>query len=394
MTISRGLLRTHFVARPKSATSGLLKRIVVAAVLALPAAQAWSQRYTLSLLEALPGGTVSYASGINEAGQVVGRTSTSTGPAQAVVWNGLVPARLDAPGGQQSGATAIADNGTVVGYGYNFSLPRTLAAIWTPEGANSYLSDTRSGSSVAFSISAGGHIVGQWEDLAGISRATVWNNGSRTTFTGLGGSWSAGYAINSHGVAVGLSYLAGDSESHATLWRGVETVDLGTLGGTRSSALGINDHGQSVGYAYRAGFGAQPRAVLWNGREIVDFGGDGNEFSIANSINNAGAIVGVHIPLTPGVPGTQHAVMWDANTGVRTDLNSLLDEATLAAGWLLVEAHDINEQGWIVGDARNTFSGALRGFVLSPVPEPGAVVLWAVGLGLVAVRTQRTRLRQ
>src|SRR5436305_1669392 len=61
-----------------------------------------------------------------------------------------------------------------------------------------------------------------------------------TPLGSLGGSQVFATGINSSGLVVGYSDIAGDTTSHAFLYDGT-MHDLGTLGGSLSSAFGINN---------------------------------------------------------------------------------------------------------------------------------------------------------
>jgi hypothetical protein len=81
-----------------------------------------------------------------------------------------------------------------------------------------------------------------------------------------------------------------------------------------------------------------------------------------------------------------------------TDLNSFLDASTVSAGWVLTEAKDINDKGWIVGNALNTITGVSDGFLLSmgtasvaAVPEPETYGMMLMGLGLMGFVARRRR---
>ena len=60
-----------------------------------------------------------------------------------------------------------------------------------------------------------------------------------------------------------------------------------------------------------------------------------------------------------------------------TDLNSLI---LPGSGFVLNNAYDISDTGYIVGDG--TLNGVDTAFLLTPtaVPEPGSIVLFGVGL--------------
>ena len=77
----------------------------------------------------------------------------------------------------------------------------------------------------------------------------------------LGGRSSQANAINSSGVIVGMSNVAGSEQPHAFIWKSGVMSDLGTLAGGQSEATAINDDGIVVGWS-RVASGVQ-RAVRW-----------------------------------------------------------------------------------------------------------------------------------
>ncbi len=93
-------------------------------------------------------------------------------------------------------------------------------------------------------------------------------------------------------------------------------------------------------------------ATVWNGNIATDLGTLGFGYSQANGINNLGAVVGW--AAGANYSGT-HATIWSG--GTITDLNTFLDASAVNAGWSLVQALDINDQGVVVGDAANSITG-------------------------------------
>ncbi len=131
-------------------------------------------------------------------------------------------------------------------------------------------------------------------------------------------------------------------------------------GQTGDSALArdINDAGVVVGDGATRPGGERFRAFSWTqeaGVRRLDTLGFG---TTAYAISDRNDIVGVS--KVDETPTGSRAVRW--RDGVITDLNTLIAPNS---GWLLLEAHDVNDQGWIVGGALK--DGENRAFLLRPV---------------------------
>ena len=113
-------------------------------------------------------------------------------------------------------------------------------------------------------------------------------------------------------------------------------TEIGTLGGPYSGAYGINDSGKVVGYAYTAGSGAH--AFLYDNGTMTDLGTLGGSSSDAFAINNRGQIVGY----ANDSQGYGHAFLYD---------NGQMTAIDAGLGSSHSEAHDINENGSVVGNA-------------------------------------------
>ena len=160
------------------------------------------------VMTALPtlGGNNSSAFGVNNRGQVVGLAETATvDPScvapqvldfKAVVYGpkrGEVHELPTFPGDAVAGATAINDNGDVVGFSGSCAVPVFQLGV----------------------------------------HAVVWRNGAVFDLGGLGGKMNnTAFAINNAGQIVGISDLPGDTITHAALWqKGARPTDLGALPG-------------------------------------------------------------------------------------------------------------------------------------------------------------------
>jgi len=354
--------------------------------------------YTFTELIALGGSNAgngfSNALGINDLGQVVGRSSTDTslGVQHATLWSngsaydlGTVNFQGYDPNIVESIGNSINNLGQVAGTSQPYA--NYLPALWsgTTVSTPSMLSGDSGFNSgpygVANSINDSGQAVG-FSANHGIYTATLWANGTATALPSAGGSdqLSAATAINSSGQVVGISQFGGSNGYiHATIWNGTIATDLG--GGNYSAANSINASGQIVG---RSGTEWSPvfgDATLWANGTVTNLGKIGLAIaSDANSINASGQIVG----LSYMSDSSTRATLWI--NGTATDLNSLLKASDIDAGWVLNSANSINSIGQIVGVASNSSLNIYNAaFLLSPVaavPETNTNLMLLIGIGL------------
>lgn len=162
-------------------------------------------------------------------------------------------------------------------------------------------------------------------------------------------------------------------------------ADLGTLGGTTSIAQGVSSSGTIVGWSFTAS-GAQ-HAFSYSGGIMTDLGTlGGTSGSVASGINSAGTIVG-----SSYITGNSAVDAFIDSGGVMTDLNTLLDSS--GAGWTLIGAQAINDNGQIVGYGTNPL-GQSDAFLLTlDVPEPSACTMLVGGLGLLGAVIRRRRVQ-
>ena len=285
----------------------------------------WSNGVTTPL-DGFPGFTFNSGQGINDAGVVVGISG-----AEAVRWDGT----------------------TVTGLGF------------LPGGTFSY----------ANGINNSNVIVGYADDTSGNMRAVTFSGGVATALNLPGTGYSLANAVSNSGIIVGESSVNPDGINPIAFRysNGVATQISLFGGGTRSYALGVNDAGTVVGFGNSV---LGERGFVATGNSPMSIGVlPGFTGSRARAINNFGVVVG-----SVSKPGEGRAVIFSG--GVLTDLNSLLPSGS---GWTLLEATGINDAGQITGSG--LFDDGVRGFVLTPVPEPATMT--ALGLGVLALLRRR-----
>jgi probable HAF family extracellular repeat protein len=332
---------------------------------------AGAQVYRTTDLGTLPGGSYSYATGLNNLGQVSGfaEVVNSFGIlcTHAFLWtkNGgmqdLGTAHNDFDDQEEffnSRATGLNDFGAVAGWSW-INLSQDHAILWSSNGLQD-LGDLPHGmSSYARSINLFGQVVGGSSEFPGNSNtefghAFLWTRtgGMQALGTLPGGRNSYAYSINNPGQVVGSSNteaIDGAPQTHAFLWtKRNGMVDLGEW-----NAAAINNLGTVVG-------NNGSHAVTWTSKKGVrDLGTlPGGTGSAGLAINDFGEVVGWSN--SSADLSTSHAALWWKHSAV-WDLNSLIAPGS---GWVLNTATGINFWGQIVGTG--TIDGQNHAFLLTP----------------------------
>jgi probable HAF family extracellular repeat protein len=116
----------------------------------------------------------------------------------------------------------------------------------------------------------------------------------------LGGSNSAGTAINNAGEVTGYSHTENCCENHAFLWNDNRMIDLSPEDTVGSSGVDINGRGHELIHASKLGplegF-THPhrfdRAFFWDGAAIIDLGTLGTRTdSVPRDLNDADQVTG------------------------------------------------------------------------------------------------------
>ncbi|MGI4789406.1 MAG: hypothetical protein ACRYFS_11225 [Janthinobacterium lividum] len=335
------------------------------------AAAASQPSYTVTDLGTLPGGHYSRATALNNNGQVVGwaDTGATQNPltAHAFLWErgrmrdiDTFPNRQQAPG---TVACAINDQGEVVG---------GVEPVFQGQGilTGSYLFQNvgwlwRKGQMQtigrdAVAINDKGQVV-----IKNNQQSLIWQNGKTEAVPPLPGFQSITVTcLNSDGDVAGYGANGpGDNKGFVRL--GGKVSLLGTLRGDNTSrAVAMNDRGQVIGMSLNDFYEKKGnsttsgtrslRAFFWQDGKLTDLGN-----RIVSGIGNQGEVLGTYYQPTAAGTGTTIAFLWQG--GKFTDLNALIDSSS---GWKLEEARAINDHGQIVGYGEH--NGQEHGFLLTP----------------------------
>lgn len=362
------------------------KFTVVFTVLVIASSLAQAQTFTITDLGIAPGGTQSrIGTSVNDQGKAVGQGLNTPGVRTFYYQGGSGTVDLGTlPGGENANAFGINNSGQVVGWSTTSSGfgGGTTAFIWDSVNGMQNLGYLTGGTrdSFAYGINDAGKVVGGSRTGTSGGHAFVWDAVNGMVDIGLlpgGGDSSQAYSINNSGLVVGDSVVG--SARIGFIWDNVNGMQsIGSLSAViqSSTAYDINDTGKVAGVS-KTDTNVN-HAMIWDSvNGMVDIHA-GLVSSEAHSINNLGQVVGFG---SDGVNGV--AFLWDQSNGMR-NINTLLNANS--AGWNIRTAYGINNNGQIVGSG--IFNGQLKAFIATPdaVPEPATMAVFAVGALIIARR--------
>ena len=371
--VAVGLLGLGVRARRRIACGGL-------ALLAAAGVQA-APRFTLEALPgpaALPGYSLYTIEGFNDRGQILTTSRDDTGFGSLNLYtpgSGLVS--IDPGPGLRIGYD-LNENGRVAG------LYDGLAHVFSADGTGGPVPGLFGFSSYAYALNDGGMVVGQ-RDGAGPYWYTAEQGVNYIPVPG-------GLAVDVNDLDVVLVAGGGPGQPywlHDT--RNGSTTEIAS--DTRLDGRAwLNDAGD-VAFQEVGEFGAWERVHVWRDGALTDVGGvAGGQAHMLLDFNDPGWLLGrSYIPGEDG-QGTMAGFLNLPGEGTFA-LDALIDPQSLD-GWSTLLPFQLNDAGDIAG--WGTYGGEQRLFVLSalatPVPEPAAWWLLAVGLAAVARRSrQRSR---
>ncbi len=317
-------------------------------------------RYTITDLGVLGGGRQSFALGLNNAGVVVGHSSTEgDSDSHAFRWtpaqpNGTVGAMIDLgvpTNASGSHAAAINSSGDYVGQAsaqndiYAFKNMQRLPGLGVYTNAHD--------------INASGAIVGFAElSQPGPARAVRWPGPvDLHPDVSMGGSTSVASSINDAGVIAGLATDV-NGVYHGFIYPGANGAvkHLGPGGAT-----GINNYGYVVGRSGDLGLGT---ATMWRNEKPIPLGSlRPGGLASSTAVNGLGEVIGFSFE---DPKGAATPFVW--RQYVMRDLVDLIDTNR----WFIADVNDINDAGQICGWGFHYVDGNnsnVHAFLLTPVRE-------------------------
>jgi probable HAF family extracellular repeat protein len=295
-------------------------------------------------LETLPDGFESVAVAVNSSGLVVGAADNNIldpntmyaeyygwgTQTRAFMWQNGVMKDLGTLGGTDAAAFLVNERGQIVGTSYTSSAPSaycaqqlgaslTTGAFRYEDGNMKNLGSFGGTCTFPTDLNDRGEVVGL-STLKGdiYQHAFLWENDSFHELPNMiGGNNAAAIALNNNGGAAGWASLPGDQAVHASLWTNNSMTDLGTLGKDPCSlGYSINMRGQVVGIS---GFqqdlsgcnsGNTIRAFLWEDGSMVDLNtlippDSPLYLTLPDIINDLGEIAGIGVDAN----GNEHAFL-------------------------------------------------------------------------------------
>ncbi|MER5701428.1 hypothetical protein ABT023_05645 [Micromonospora sp. NPDC002296] len=293
-----------------------------AAASAAPGALAGYRMVDLGTL----GGDSSYASAMNDRGDVVGRAQAADGSYRGFLWRHGRMVDL----GDAFHPIDVNDRGQVVGI-------RSDGAggyVWY-RGVLRPLGDP---SAVPVAINDRGQVVGRTD-----AGPVLWTNG-RARLLPLGEVSD----VNERGQVSGGVHVPGGF--HAARWHSGRVTDLGAGPLDRSNTYALNDRGWVIGWQFSAE--QFERGILWRHGRALDVGTLGGSFTQLRAINNRGEI----LASSQATDGSARPALW--RRGVLHDL-SLAGVSTDG------EVVDLDDRGRIAASIRPVW-GVSRAVVYHP----------------------------
>ena len=365
-----------------------MRSLVLWVAVLVGARGAWGvSMYSVTAVPMPQGATDTYAQGIDAAGDVFMTSGfesadQSTWTYQPYEFSGGALRPMEIPAAMTGGEiVSVNAEGTAVGAVID-AAGNTHPAIWQ-QGAVRLLDAAGFDGGYANYINNVGQVVGLLTNAAppddgSTDVSVLWNQGAPTLLVDAAGRARGGGVINDLGQMVVISDPVEGVLGHIGILQGGVVTAIAGSPGYWVGVQGINNHGEIIGTASNdVGYYDNHPFLEKDGVfTILPRPGD-DLFTLLESINDEGQIVG------RGASSTANSA-YLLEDGVFYDLNDLIPAES---GWQIFDATSINDSGVIL--AAGGRGNGVEVLVLTPVPEPGSLVL--LGLGVAGILGRKRR---
>jgi len=239
------------------------------------------------------------------------------------------------PGALSTTATGINDAGVIVGYDLDTS--GVAHGFMLSNGIVTTIDDPEGTATLCEGINSSGQIVGEYTQPNGNNHGFLYENG---VFTDVGlGVISGAFSINDSGIIVGGYLKCGICQQFGFIFDGTTYTTLNVPGSTLTGPTGINNQGMiSITSANQ---GATYSAYIYDGTNYTKIDAPGYTDSYAGGINNLGD-VSITVDKTQGTHQVEYGGVFSGGQYYFFSYRNRENELTRSAG--------INDHRQVVGD--------------------------------------------
>lgn len=291
----------------------------------------------------VPGSVYTQATGINNAGIVVGHYMDESRTFRGFVYNGTFTT-IDFPGAAATFVDGIGPTGTIVG---SYLEPGNQYHSFVLDGGNFSSFDFPGNETDAQSINSSGQIVGVYDQTLGAPPHGYFKDGDQFTSIDFPGAEKTGaYGINDAGVVSGSYTLPGSDAPHGFALIGGEFIKVEFPGATETFVGGLNNLGTVVGWSTQPGgtHGFRRTALSYRAfrAELL-----GTTRTKARAINDYGHVVGIYF--SSECPSGCGFLAMPKSGASTCEQDFRLDYAngTLTFRWALTSSRPLTFSSWL-----------------------------------------------